>query len=71
LIEDRLVRVIVKDNGKGFVVADTLNPRHGTAGFGLMGMRERMALFDGTLTIDSRLGKGTRIVAEVPLRKEA
>ena len=71
LIEDCLVRVIVMDNGKGFAVADTLNPRNGTAGFGLMGMRERMVLFDGTLTIDSRLGKGTRVVAEVPLRKEA
>jgi two-component system sensor kinase len=34
---------------------------------GLLGMRERLALLDGRLEIESRPGTGTTIVAEVPV----
>ena len=36
-------------------------------GFGLHSMRERMELIGGTLSIDSAPGRGTRVVACVPL----
>jgi signal transduction histidine kinase len=36
-------------------------------GIGLLGMRERLALLDGRLEVESRPGAGTTVVAEVPL----
>jgi signal transduction histidine kinase len=36
-------------------------------GSGLAGLRDRVVAFDGTLTVDSPLGAGTRIRAEIPL----
>ena len=56
------VAVVIEDDGAGFdqraVRAD---------GIGLLGMRERLALLDGRLEIESRPGAGTTVVAEVPL----
>ena len=44
--------MVIGDNGKGF-------DRDGTfSGFGLLGMRERIALLDGTLSIESTAGRG-------------
>jgi signal transduction histidine kinase len=34
---------------------------------GLVGMRERVESLGGMLSIDSAVGRGTRIVAELPL----
>ena len=36
-------------------------------GLGLASMRERLRLVDGELTVDSRLGQGTTIIARVQL----
>jgi signal transduction histidine kinase len=38
----------------------------GTRGIGLLGMRERVTLVGGLLTVDSRPGRGTHIRIEVP-----
>jgi signal transduction histidine kinase len=56
------VAAVIEDDGAGF------DPRavH-EDGVGLLGMRERLALVDGRLEIESRAGAGTTIVAEVPL----
>ena len=35
-------------------------------GLGLLGMRERIELFGGSVTLDSTPGSGTRVVIEVP-----
>ncbi len=48
------------DNGSGFAFAEE------GKGLGLSGMRERALLVGGTLDIDSRPGKGTSVVLEVP-----
>lgn len=45
--EDGLVTLTVTDNGSGF------DPAAGTEGFGLAGMRERLALVGGALCVDS------------------
>lgn len=55
----------VADDGRGFDVAEAEGRR---PGMGLFTMRERVALVDGRLTVDSTLGAGTRVVATVPLR---
>ena len=54
------VAVEVRDDGRGF------DPGEGSAGFGLVGMRERAALAGGTLAVDSGAG-GTAIAAHFPL----
>jgi two-component system sensor kinase len=53
---------VVEDDGIGF---DERTVRE--EGIGLLGMRERVALIDGRLEIESRPGAGTTVVAEVPL----
>jgi signal transduction histidine kinase len=56
------VTAIVEDDGVGFDPARTRDD-----GLGLIGMRERVALVGGRLTIESRPGAGTTFVAEVPV----
>jgi two-component system nitrate/nitrite sensor histidine kinase NarX len=55
---------VIEDDGKGFDLS-SLSP--GRENFGLHSMRQRMDLVNGTLTVDSALGKGTAIVATVPV----
>ncbi|HXH98084.1 MAG TPA: GAF domain-containing sensor histidine kinase [Gaiellaceae bacterium] len=61
--KDDSVSVIVEDDGVGF---EPGRAREG--GLGLVGMRERVGLLGGRLTVESRPGAGTTFVAEVPLR---
>ncbi|RDI40139.1 sensor histidine kinase [Falsibacillus pallidus] len=56
------VLVIVKDNGKGF---DASMKKQGS--FGIMGMKERVELLDGEISIDSKEGQGTLVIIQVPL----
>jgi signal transduction histidine kinase len=60
----------VEDNGRGFNPANIASPSK-ESGLGLYGMRERATLLDGTLTIDSAPGHGTRIVVTMPLTDAA
>lgn len=52
----------VEDQGRGFDVEAALK---GSETSGLAGMRERVVLLEGRLTIASQTGKGTRLVAEM------
>jgi signal transduction histidine kinase len=58
---DGVVGIAVSDSGDGF---DPLTVREG---FGLSGMRDRLALVGGDLRIDSRPGDGTEVTATLPL----
>ena len=53
---------VVEDDGQGFSPADEER-----GGIGLAGMRERLALLDGRLIVESDPSTGTTVVAEVPL----
>jgi signal transduction histidine kinase len=57
---DGSVVVTIRDDGSGF---ETSRPG---AGFGIVGMRERVELVDGRLVIDSTPGRGTVVRAEIP-----
>jgi two-component system, NarL family, sensor histidine kinase DevS len=59
---ESIVAVVIEDDGTGF---DQRAVR--AEGVGLLGMRERLALLDGRLEVESRPGAGTTVVAEVPL----
>jgi signal transduction histidine kinase len=57
---DESVHVTVRDDGSGF------DPEEATSGFGLAGMRERVELLAGRLTIHSHPGGGTTVAVSAP-----
>ena len=57
--------LIISDNGRGFQTTDDSLP--GKGHFGLQGMRERAALIQAQLTIESTQGEGTTIKLDAPL----
>jgi signal transduction histidine kinase len=67
---DRIV-IEIEDDGVGFEPASVTQPRESGEGLGLLGMRERVALLGGRLDIESESGRGTRVVAELPIAAPA
>jgi PAS domain S-box-containing protein len=62
--ESRRVRLSIVDDGQGFVVDPELQSYGGH--WGLLGMRERAARVQGTLSVHSTPGAGTEIVLLIP-----
>jgi signal transduction histidine kinase len=56
------VTLTVEDDGRGFAPE-----RPAAGGFGLVGMRERVASVNGTLRIESTPATGTRLTIELPV----
>lgn len=57
----------LSDDGVGFDPTDLAQtPARGEGGYGLPGLRERLAAVGGRLRIDSRPGGGTRLTATIP-----
>jgi PAS domain S-box-containing protein len=67
LLEDvNSIRLTVEDDGKGFLI-NRLQPRKDHRhGMGLVSMRERAASFNGLFMLESRPGRGTEIIVEIP-----
>lgn len=61
-LRNGFVSAVIEDDGRG------LKPGEDGGGLGLIGMRERVALVDGRLDIESPEEGGTTLVVEVPLR---
>jgi signal transduction histidine kinase len=61
---DDMVVVEVLDNGRGF------DPGAASDGFGLVGMRERVALVGGSLDVRSEPGEGTTVCARIPVARQ-
>jgi len=61
--------IVVKvcDDGKGFDLQKILSEVAGKVSFGVLSMKERVELLNGKITIDTAVGAGTRITAELPL----
>jgi len=59
------VKIAVRDDGVGFDPATT------PEGFGLVGMRERLELIGGSLSISSTPGHGSEVRAELPVPSES
>ena len=58
------LRLIVEDDGTGFTASEPAgSPRQ----FGLVGMRERIALIHGVLDVESIPDHGTTLFIRVPL----
>ncbi len=69
VFQEAHVEVEIEDDGRGFDVDrvyTTVETARDTGSFGLLGMRERVALLDGRLTICSRPHEGTHISMTIP-----
>jgi len=64
---DGMLTVRVVDDGAGFSLAAPRKPQS----YGLLGLRERALLSGGDVVIDSAPGKGTAVVARIPLSPPA
>jgi signal transduction histidine kinase len=60
---DGRIKAVIEDDGTGFA-PETV----GEGGIGLVGMRERIELLDGSLTVESSERSGTTVAVEVPVR---
>jgi signal transduction histidine kinase len=60
---DGRIKAVIEDDGTGFA-PETIGER----GIGLVGMRERIELLDGSLTVESSERSGTTVAVEVPVR---
>ncbi|MCP1160512.1 sensor histidine kinase [Bacillus infantis] len=58
------ITAVIKDNGQGF------NPdQRKNESFGIIGMKERVELLDGQITIDSKIGTGTVVLIQIPFNQ--
>lgn len=70
--DERELRVIVRDSGRGFSLSGAGRQRREEAGgFGLLSIRERLTLMGGRLTLESAPGRGTSVQLTVPLGRDA
>lgn len=60
------VLAVVKDNGKGFEANEKKS-----GSFGIMGMKERIELLSGDITIHSKPSEGTAVLISVPIIEQA
>jgi signal transduction histidine kinase len=63
---DGAVCMTIKDDGQGFQEGRVLHAKKSKR-LGLLGMRERLEMVGGSFTITSVPGKGTTILAQIPL----
>ena len=67
-IEDGKLLFSVTDDGCGFDPAN--HPSVPDGHFGLQGIQDRIDAFAGTMTVDSAIGRGTRVAIAITLPKE-
>jgi signal transduction histidine kinase len=60
----------IEDDGKGFDVSKLTRVESSGRGAGLFTMRERLKLVGGVGHVESELGRGTTVIARVPLVKD-
>lgn len=68
-LESDQASLTVTDNGQGFEMK-TLKQQAGEEGLGLVGMRERVVAYGGTLHVNSQPDEGCVIQARIPLTSE-
>jgi len=59
------VSAVIEDDGRGFDADSVAEYR-----LGILGMRERAVLVGGTLSVESGPGRGTTVIARIPLRDD-
>jgi signal transduction histidine kinase len=62
--QNAMLFVVTEDNGKGF---DYDSEKRDYSGLGLRSLLSRSELLNGTMYLDSKTGKGTRYIFEIPV----
>ena len=65
----KFVSLVVIDDGKGFDMKK--NRKNSVGGNGLSNLQTRVRLLNGTIKIESELGKGTSITVKIPLMNDS
>jgi signal transduction histidine kinase len=66
-VTDGVLRIAIEDDGVGFDPVEVAARARTGEAVGLEGMRERAEIVGGTFRVDSVPGRGTRVVAELPV----
>ncbi len=66
-VMDRQLQLIVEDDGNGFAPEAAGNGAQAASRLGLLGIRERLALVDGSMEVESTPGSGTTLFVRVPV----
>ncbi len=61
-----IITVDITDDGSGFDLEEAMSLKDGLRGFGLIGMKERVELANGTFNIQANPGSGSEINIEIP-----
>jgi signal transduction histidine kinase len=69
--EGKEIVVRVMDNGKGFDTETESHKAQKRGSFGMVNMKDRAAIINGTYHIDSKPGQGTTITVRIPVGVEA
>jgi len=63
------IRIVIGDDGRGFTISDdgSVTPATSGHGFGLLGMKERVRILNGTMEVRSTAGNGTTLAIDLPI----
>lgn len=64
------ISIMVEDDGRGFDPSDAFIRIGGKKGFGLFSIRERLQHLGGSLKIDAKVGRGTRVTLLAPSKRK-
>ena len=64
--QHNFIKTVIEDNGCGFNTQTLSTHSESRKNLGLLGIRERVKILDGTFSIQSTLTKGTTISIEIP-----
>ncbi len=67
VLGEKKIEITIVDNGKGFDIPESMDDLLKYGKLGLVGMQERIQLIGGTLKIESKLGRGTKVTIEAPV----
>jgi len=62
VVSESELRMEIRDNGRGIENTDKLKE----TSFGLRGMQERVAAFEGWVDVSGSLGAGTTVMVSIP-----
>lgn len=68
---ENTIQLLIEDNGVGFNMEQIEARAKSHANFGLIGMKERVELLQGKIDFDSKIGQGTQIRINVPIKAES